>query len=348
MKSPLRSDPKYIEIEKFKKYEMMQCIAYEMAIRNSEVRELVNKRNSIGVFENLSSQQVDKLLLADSYEKAKIFMLSYFKEDIARVQRLDEETKLDDAIKDLSYFAIPLPPNKMTSRLLENPFFKKSLEKDSQRNQALKSSIIKKEGLGIKKMFEDDGTVSTVKGGTIKYDELFPKFSRPIPAIPTCTSKEIDLMLNLALPTEELTALVETIKKAYDKSSGEVFQVLTPLISAANIDREIFTIRIKVKKKGSKTKLGMPEKSQQEVYADLLFLHDVFNSQYFKKQGDKIRHFQGEMIDYYAKKVCKYHKIKDIDDVSGNIGTPRDQTVRDYVKMMKSYIDDFGYKKLLV
>jgi len=53
------------------------------------------------------------------------------------------------------------------------------------------------------------------------------------------------------------------------------------------------------------------------------------------------------MIDHYAKKVAHYHGIKDIDDVSDSIGTPRDQTIREYKKMMTKYIDEFGYKKLL-
>lgn len=36
MEMPKRSDPQYIEIENFKDYELTNCIAYEMAIRNPE------------------------------------------------------------------------------------------------------------------------------------------------------------------------------------------------------------------------------------------------------------------------------------------------------------------------
>ena len=121
----------------------------------------------------------------------------------------------------------------------------------------------------------------------------------------------------------------------------------TPLELALDIDKEIFNIRIKVKKKGSDTTLEMPEKTQQEVYADLLFLYDVYTHPGLRKQAEKMKHFKWEMIDYYAAKVIRYHGLKDIDEVSEHIGTPRDQTIREYVKMMKEYIDNYGYKKLI-
>ncbi len=346
MKQPLRSDQQYLDIEKFKDYEVTQCIAYEMAIRNPEVKTLVDERNAIDIFGDFTQSEIDSLLKVESYKQAQKFMSAYFRNKPERKKWLENETSLDTEIKKLSYFNIP-SSDAMSEQLLGNLFFKKHLDKSSQRSQALKSSIIKKEGLGIKKMFEDDGTALTATGATINYETLYPRFSRPLPEVPTETSKEIDLLLNLALPTNDMTALLEAIKNVYDESKGEVYKVSTPLETVASIDKEIFEIKIKTKKRGSPTNIEVPEKSQQEVYADLLFLHDVFNCPDIKKQGEKIEYFKSAMIDYYASKVCKYSHIKNIDDVSDFIATPREQTIRKYAIMMKSYIDDFGYKKFL-
>jgi len=239
MALPKRSEQQYIEIEKFKDYEVTQCIAYEMAIRNPEVKTLVAKRNAIDVFGDFTQSEINALLKVQSYKQADKFMRAYFRSKPERKKWLDNETRLDAEIKKVSYFNIPTISDGMLSQLLENPSFKKYLEKGSQRNQALKSSIIKKEGLGIKKMFEDDGTALTNTGATINYEALYPKFSRPLPEIPTETSKEIDLLLNLALPTKDMTALIEAIKNVYDKYQGEAYKVHTPLHVASDIDQEI-------------------------------------------------------------------------------------------------------------
>ena len=41
MKIPNRGDKQYIDIDKFKKYELTYCITYEMAIRNNNVIKLI-------------------------------------------------------------------------------------------------------------------------------------------------------------------------------------------------------------------------------------------------------------------------------------------------------------------
>lgn len=52
-KLPKRSDPIYKEIESFEDYELTQCIAYEMAIRNNNNLELLNQYNNDDrIFEN--------------------------------------------------------------------------------------------------------------------------------------------------------------------------------------------------------------------------------------------------------------------------------------------------------
>ena len=47
IKLPKRSDSIYKEIEEFEDYEYSNCIAYEMAIRNKEVKRLIKVLNKM-------------------------------------------------------------------------------------------------------------------------------------------------------------------------------------------------------------------------------------------------------------------------------------------------------------
>ncbi len=346
MKKVSRSDKQYKEIEKFKDYELTQCIAYEMAIRNPEIKELIVKRDAADIMDDFDEKWMDKINKISTKEEESAIMMEFLDDDPKRQGNFLLHEEMGKSIKLKCFFAIPKQSKSIINESMTNKHYVDYVSRGTQRVQASKSTLIDNDS--IKTCFVDNGTVATNTGGTIHYSELFPELSRPLPIIPGELSKEIDLPINLELPVKDILAYIETIKDNYDNSKGEIFQVVTPLTDISKIDKEIFSIQIKVKKRGSGSSLDMPEKSQQEVYADLFFLYDVFYTSDIQKQGDKIQYFQNEMIDYYAKKVCKYHKIKDIDDVSQDIGTPRDQTVREYVKMMKYYIDDYGYKKLLV
>ena len=44
----------------------------------------------------------------------------------------------------------------------------------------------------------------------------------------------------------------------------------------------------------------------------------------------------------------EYSGSDNIEEVAESIGTPKEETYSEYVTMMEQYIDDFGYKKLLV
>ena len=344
MKKISRADQKYKDVEKFKDYELTQCITYEMAIRNQEVVDLVEQRESIGMLDDLNDMQVEELKKMDSDEKVKAFADSYLKGNPERVEKLYSVIELDERIKELSFYAIPSPDNTNTKLLEENIHFRRYLTNSSQRAQAKKSNIMDSATLGY--MFNDDGTVKTTAGGIIKYTDLFPKFSRPLPIIPTRKSKEIDLLLNLALPLNDLNTYISTIKEAYERNEGEAFQVSDPLSLATEIDDEIFRIRSKIKQNGSDTNLKIPTKTKQDVYADLLFFYDVFTSGMDK--SERIQYCRYKMIDHYAEKVAHYNNyIKDKEEVAIHISTPRDDTINKCVTMMQEYIDNFGYKKLL-
>jgi len=347
-KPPSRFDDTYKGIEQFKDYELTQCIAYEMAKRNPQVREMVKEATRLCIFkpEEVSQEWADKFNNVTSEEEMNRVLLEYICAKPDRQRRLEAAVALDKKIKELSFFSFPPEVGVELDAMITNPYFRQSMNIGSQLSMAQNSPSI--DVKSIKDMYNDDGTVKTKTGAVIEYAKLFPAFHRQQPTIPPSASKELYLRINLALPEEDLTAFIRELKKAYEKGKGEVFRVPTPLDMAVGIDKEIFNIQIKMKKRGAKANLDMPEKARQEVYTDLLFLYDVFQSQAFKKKGERLEYFKSEIIDYYATKVMKYHGKKDIDEFSDYIATPNDQTIRRLLDVMRSYIDDFGYKKLLV
>jgi len=243
---------------------------------------LLVKKEEYDILKDFTGKWIERLDLVDSLDKTEELLREFVNEVPERVKKFQLSQKIVEEIKEKSFFHINSLKQSEVEERLKNPFFLKYLSRSSQRSQAKKSTAIDSDSIGD--IFNDDGTAKTIAGGMIKYDKLFPKFSRLSPVIPTKTSKQIDLLLNLALPTKELTSLVEAIKDAYEKNS-DVFQVDTPLELASEIDKDIFNIQIKVKKKSSKTKLEMPEKRQQEVYADLFFIYDVYTTSGITKAG---------------------------------------------------------------
>ena len=350
-KLPTRSDTSYKEIEKFKDFELTQCIAYEMAIRNPEIQQLLEKRREISVVRNLD-KQMDIFDKIQSNEELEAAVRMYIEIEDIDGSHIKEDEHLKEEIVHKSFFNIPLHTLKSGNEAIET-----YQAKSSQRSQAKRLPAVKEDSLP-KGVFDDDGMVTTSHGATIAYDKFFPKFSRPLPSIPATYSKEVELHLNLALPAKELLAYLETIKKNYDKDEN-IFQSASLLGDMLEIDKDILDIRIKTKARGSNTSYEVPEKKQQEVYADLLFLYDTYREPALKKVSEKIEHYRYNMTDYYAKKVYRYNKgsrtlhspeqeKKEIDTIAEHISTPNEHTIRKYQNLMQSYIDDFGYKKLLL
>jgi len=336
-----RFDNQYKDIEKFKDFELTQCIAYEMAIRNPERKKLQEEYLKQSFTKNID-KWIDRFNNIETDEEFKALILEFIKVEGINNTIVEENDKLQYAIEEKSFFS----PRRESDIKLLNDVIITYLLRDSQRKQASNSAIIDSDSL-TESIMNDDGTTKTIHNGIINYEKLFPKFTRPHPVIPKNMSKEIDIKVNLKLPAKELLAYVEVIKKNYDASNGEAFQAATLLTTTAEIDREIFSIQIKMKRKGSKSKLEMPEKTQQEVYADLFFLYDVYRDGSIKKQNDKYNYFCDKLLTYYTDKVCRYHGISDKEDVYDSIGTPNEHYTRQYLKVMKGYIDQYAYKSLL-
>jgi len=285
-----RSDKQYTNIEKFKKYELTYCIAYEMAIRNDEVI------NSVKSF-------VNNYIDYDRFLKEAIYDSDLFK-------KCD-----DDSQKLMNFFLNPF------NLYLDYHFF-------DDINQKIKTIEIE-EQKGLNKVFnpirrilykkldnyydiseynnifsEHKQTslyISTIahkkkkKKGTRKVtrNDIEPNYSRPLsPSFKEI--KERRFILNLALPTAELLSFVEEFKNMYDKDNTIVKNVY-----------ELF------ENKKNKN-INLP--NIQNNYADMFFIYDC------RKLGYTQAKIQSKIDRYYEdldtnnptiqlKTISKYHKI---------------------------------------
>jgi len=77
MKLPRRDDMAYIEIEQFKDYEVMQCIIYELAIRNKKVKSIINELDEINnyFYKNYAyNREYDKILKISEEKEENLYM----------------------------------------------------------------------------------------------------------------------------------------------------------------------------------------------------------------------------------------------------------------------------------
>ena len=90
-KLPQRDDLIYKEIEEFKDYELTNCIAYEMAIRIKEVRELLNFVVLKRIVNDIEKKelQVKSNLLAVKYQLEKKSVITYYREKIKKIKNIN-------------------------------------------------------------------------------------------------------------------------------------------------------------------------------------------------------------------------------------------------------------------
>lgn len=66
-KAPNRRDEVYTEIEEFKDYELNNCIAYEMAIRNDNVKKLIPEFKNLDDVRKFNSMSMSDKKVLNKY-----------------------------------------------------------------------------------------------------------------------------------------------------------------------------------------------------------------------------------------------------------------------------------------
>jgi hypothetical protein len=179
-KLPQRSDLIYKEIEEFQDYELTNCIAYEMAIRNEDIKKLLHEifNQKLGCFQADGKQSI---LKSEYYLNCREVEFYEITKSI-----LDENKKID--------------------LLLRTRYFSQL-------------AMSKRENYKIDLTYNEFLTLANIKNGEKSKQIIENKFSRPIFDMPNKLRCEIS-NLNIAFPKGELIAYISKIKDEYDKDNS--------------------------------------------------------------------------------------------------------------------------------
>ena len=382
---PKRDDAIYKEIESFADYELTQCLAYEMAIRNDEI---YNSLDKIGLLR--------KYKIVDKIDKAKVIMDMTIPTGENKKDKQDKE----EAVKLLSrhgfdYFECTMY---YTERMLSGYKQNGSTIIFSPENTKITDILNKKELDEVCKLeIELFNDLSWCKDDMkIKNNESFiqmaycleypfceesekiiktalqrqhlinvqNKFSRPILKPEYIPIVKIDI--NLALPEDELVEYVKLLKKRYSVYYGEADEKNNKITIRPNTPLEFLGENLN---NASPVK-NYPKKPTAVKMADMFFVYDyvkarlkqIENENEILKQeyDEKIAEIkQSKSYDSFDKKIqlaelAKEHN-KNIIDTRVEIICKEQKLIehldisnaKAYYYVIKPYIDDCKYKELL-
>ena len=216
-----RNDNLYREIEEFEEYEITNCIAYEMAIRNNsyleEFIERVSKINTI-FLEYLRGEYIDEMI---KYARKKILDKELCNKEILRL--FIEELMLSLRNMGINEYSIgELFKIDQIQKYEIIQYAKKTYDKEKINKRSDEVNIIVKDGYRI----EQKGLVSD---NTLAFkNDILPDFKRPF--LKFVNGKHAEVTLNLALPLNELMNYIKITKddfindiemiKTHDELSG--------------------------------------------------------------------------------------------------------------------------------
>jgi hypothetical protein len=329
---PKRTDTIYKNIENFENYELTYCIAYEMATRTKEFKELINKPEterdfkwekemlSLG-FNDLTkcllkqsvllrSIELDYQICIDYWNTFKIcdikdgvnILLTYYfnKNEVYELNKNTKEKKYDKVdVEKFSYVSIS-----------PNDYYiscnKDGINEIIQIREELPLSLLDNELLSKLKL-------SDIKG---QYFECEPIYNRP--TLRFEDDRILNLPLNLNLNENELHAYLDKIIEDY-KDDKSITQDSFEIFSDKEIAEAIMP----------KSYVKMPkEKRKKIVLADAFYIYDLF-----KKLVPTLE-------NKYTKPAIK-DKIIEISGFSQN-------AIEVYHAYMSDSIDEKGYKDLLL
>ena len=330
IKLPKRSDSIYKEIEEFEDYEYSNCIAYEMCIRNKEVKKILksitNKRDEIIEF-------------FEDYEEYNLEVVS---------------NECNELIK----YGIN---NKVILGIFSNILNKESNIKigKSSIDVEYENDLIldrKKDFLYVDLI--DDGIVGVLENGdeeiipykqmNLDYIPLIKKsYSRPTLKIDK--SKIFKVEINLNLPKKELIAYISKIKDDYNKNN---FIVKTPLellgedtTKSNSIDKNKINKGLIAKKFFVYDYVSIRLEQIEDSNQDYIIEYEenkkiIENNPYITRQDKliQLRELKKELEENInQRKIEIFEEFEDI---------PKG-TAKRYYYDIKPFIDDLKYKELI-
>ena len=353
IKLPKRSDSIYKEIEEFEDYEYSNCIAYEMCIRNKEVKKLLN----------IIINKFDEIFEATEFE----FIIN--------------KEAIEKECNELKKYGIGF--NTLSSILTDIFYEINDIEVGKSSLNILYEDLIldrKKDFLYVDLI--DDGIVGVLENGdeeiipykqvNLDYIPLIKKsYSRPTLKIDK--SKIFKVELDLSLPKEELLDYVSKIKEAKDMIKTPIDLLIYDSSLMEYIGKENNTSEINRKLDAledilldDKTDNSNIKKLKKKLIADKFFIYDYVTARQEQiKKGNELK-FQEYEEQLQEIKNNPYVTPKDrkiqqqelkkefeentntrINELFEDIEDFTPATARRYYYYIKPFIDDCKYKEVI-
>lgn len=299
-KLPSRSDYKYIE-EEYELYELTHCIAYEMAIRNEEVKSFIATLDELSLLHK-------KFTIHSLTNSITFTVIPWYQEVLEILSKHNKIAFWFDALEEIkdaniTYNLIMVIIAKLV-KVLEDEYYmvdeRKSIipedmeetfneitdyESDSKLNEHMeeallngnhyKDSYFAKNGYRVYQgAYKEDNKLSCFK--------IKPNFKKPLKQF-----NQAEISLNISLPKKELLAFVEKIKDDYDDKKSSIPNYLEFLGKELGIDSKFY------------------KNMTAEKWADHFYVYDVLKSHNRKKIKEEIRL---ELTKYHGIRVIESEK----------------------------------------
>lgn len=333
---PNRDDVIYKEIEAFEDYEFTNCIAYEMAIRNKEVKKILSKillcqykeSNKIDIKKELHekffidssiidyvSEKITFIVLRESYikeidtDKTKYYFIS---ELIDKLEFIYEYYYNNELLDDYNH--IPLQEHKYHNNS-RHPLLNKVL--NYKVNQKTPYTIVE-----------------------------IPLFKRPKVYPPDNINYDIDLKVNFNLPKDELKAYIEKIKDEFDKDNSIIKTPLELLggdfekSSNKKINKKLIVDKFFIYDYVTAMKKEVEESNNLKYNEYEQEFHIIKNNPYLNSNDRNIQLKE-------LKKEFEENVNSRIEELFADIEDFTPATAKRYYYDIKPFIDDCKYKELI-
>lgn len=356
----LRTDDKYSEIDSFETYELTPCIAYEMAIRNKDVKKLLYQYKIISEMSNDYKHYSKRYFTKHNYKERFNHPIIEFRDDYkdlnyeeyksiirrkhntySKLIQEDYKKFIDDYIYmctelDISFLSTLL---KKIEKELINEYL--IYPKGYRRNVPGSSFEYEEEVLNSKKEIgtkiidkDSDGGAWQIRFEKIIHDEFiqvqgihvnndkeyFVNNIIPNFSRQVNDQNQITIPINFSLPIEEIEEYIRKVKEKIEPKTP--LELLGKKLEKADDLTNINTIDNKNKEVSFDMTRG--EKPQEKI-ADLLYIYDM------RERGFS----NSKIIEELEKKY------------SNKLTAMSDNTVKKYFTIAKDYIDNERYKELI-
>lgn len=348
---PKLTDSIYKEIEEFEDYEYSNCIAYEMCIRNKEVKSLLNdveiiRKNYFKVAKMYAETKTEKCNL-----KTKEDVVNIIKDSIDDFMMFRRNVIIDKLSEIYNKFGLALfDINSKEESILENLKNTHFKTKGSFNNILTFKEENNNEKCEILSSTYNDKLDLPKVISKIEYVNNKCNIVTSRPRIEVNNSPMIDIKLNLNLPKNELIAYISKTKDEYDKNNSIV---KTPLGLLLGED-------IKIDNSIDKNKIN------KNLIAKKFFVYDYVTKR-LEQIEDSIKNYTIEYEEkkenikknpYYTRQD-KLIQLKDLKkELEENINQRKIEileefedipkgTAKRYYYDIKPFIDDLKYKELI-